>query len=142
MNQIIAMFIMTAALNSVPAAEVGRMAGGSSLKPPRDTSLLLHGCGDGGGDDLMTLAEDSSAVAEGGRVVLGVLGGAAVDCPEADGLTSEVDVEDVPGSEDDAKADPSTGKELRLEMKDLNSEVSRSSLGTTIWMSSSDLRAS
>ena len=86
----------------------------------------------------------SSAVAEGGRVVLGVLGGAAVDCPdEAAGLTSEVDAEDVPGSEeDDAKADPSTGKELRLEMKDLNSDVSRSSLGTTIWMSSSDLRAS
>ena len=82
----------------------------------------------------------SSAVAEGGRVVLGVLGGAAVDCPdEAAGLTSEVDAV---GSADDAKADPSTGKELRLEMKDLNSDVSRSSLGTTIWMSSSDLRAS
>ena len=40
-------------LNVVPAAEVGRMAGGSSLKPPRETSLLLHGCGDGGGEDLM-----------------------------------------------------------------------------------------
>ena len=74
--------------------------------------------------------------------MLGVLGGAAVDCPDAAGLTSEVDAEDVPGSEEEAKADPSTGKELRLEMKDLNSDVSRSSLGTTIWMSSSDLRAS
>ena len=39
-------------LNSIPATAVGRMAGGSS-KPPRETSLLLHGCGDGGGDDLM-----------------------------------------------------------------------------------------
>ena len=52
MNQIIVLFLMTA-LNGVPAAEVGRMAGGSSLKPPRDTSLLLHGCGDGGGEDLI-----------------------------------------------------------------------------------------
>ena len=48
------------------------MAGGSS-KPPRETSRLLHGCGDGGGDDLMV---EISAVVEGGRVVLGVLGGA------------------------------------------------------------------
>ena len=51
-NQIIDMNLITA-LNGVPAAEVGRMAGGSSLKPPRDSSLLLHGCGDGGGDDLI-----------------------------------------------------------------------------------------
>ena len=38
------------------------------------TSRLLHGCGDGGGEDLMVAL--ISAVVEGGLVVLGVFGGA------------------------------------------------------------------
>ena len=99
----------------------GRMASETGPpKLPREASRLEQGCGDN-----TSLSSLAIASAEDGRVGFGVLGGAAQD-PDCGFRVSDELAVDAEGPES------LRGNEFRVDMNDLNSEVSKSSFGTTI----------